>query len=339
MNIRAFTDWKHLLFAYPWFFLLLLLIPAMIWWQARSKRKNPTMRVTTLEGIKKLNPGFKARFRPILFILRIIAMVALVICLARPQSSNTTTNSDTQGIDIVISMDISGSMLAEDFKPNRIEAAKTHALEFIDKRPDDRIGLVIYSGESRTLCPITIDHRILKDQLMQVKNGMVQDGTSIGMGLATAVDRLRYSKSKSKIIILMTDGVDNMGRISPGTALEIAKTYKLRVYTIGIGTHGQAPIALPSPNGGPPQKVMMPVDLDENLLKKIADQTGGKYFRATDNKTLQGIYEDIDKLEKSNIEVTSYKRYTELFFPFAFLAILCITLELLLRYTVFKSIT
>jgi Ca-activated chloride channel family protein len=228
-------------------------------------------------------------------------------------------------------------MLAEDFKPNRIEASKVEALKFVDRRPGDRIGLVIFSGESFTMCPITIDHNVLKEQISQIKNGMVTDGTSIGMGLATAVDRLRYAKGKSKVIILMTDGVNNMGLIDPLTALEIAKAYKIRVYTVGIGTMGQAPMPIKTPFGT--QKQMVPVEIDERLLKQIATQTGGKYFRATGNRALEAIYDDIDRLEKTRVDITSYKHYAELFFPFAMLAVICIALEMLLRYTVFRSIT
>ena len=264
-------------------------------------------------------------------------MVGLIIALARPQSSNTTENIDNEGIDIVMAIDVSGSMLAEDFHPNRTEAAKATALRFVDQRPTDRIGLVIFAGESFTMCPITIDHNVLKEQISAVKTGMIVDGTSIGMGLATAVDRLRNAKGKSKVIILMTDGVNNTGLIDPLLALEIAKTYKVKVYSIGIGTKGQAVIPVQTPMGI--QKQMMPVEIDEPLLRRIAAETGGLYFRATDNKSLASIYNEIDKLEKTAVEISSYKRYAELFFPFAILAVFCLGLEMLLRYTVFKSIT
>ena len=336
--MSTFLDWKHITFAQPIFFALLLLIPFMIWWQWRSKKNDsPALRLTTLGGIDRAAAGGKAKLRPVLFMLRIIALLSLCIALARPQSSNTTENIDSEGIDIVLAMDVSGSMVAEDFKPNRIEAAKAVALKFVDQRPTDRIGLVIFSGESFTMCPITIDHNVLKEQIAQVKNGMIMDGTSIGMGLATAVDRLRFSKGKSKVIILMTDGVNNMGLIDPVTALEIAKAYKIRVYTIGIGTIGQAIMPVQTPMGI--QKQMVPVEIDEPLLKKIAGETNGKYFRATNNKTLEGIYKDIDKLEKTRVDITSYKHYAELFFPFAMIAVICLALEMLLRYTVFSSIT
>jgi Ca-activated chloride channel homolog len=336
--MNLLLDWKHLTFAQPYFFALLLLIPFMVWWQLRSKKKdNPALRLTTISGIDLRHAGGKAKTRQSLFILRIIALIALTFALARPQSSNTTENIDSEGIDMVLAMDVSGSMIAEDFKPNRIEASKAVALSFVDKRPTDRIGLVIFSGESFTMCPITIDHNVLKEQISQIRNGMIVDGTSIGMGLATAVDRLRYSKGKSKVIILMTDGVNNMGLIDPLTALEIAKAFKVRVYTVGIGTNGQAIVPVHTPLGI--QKQMMPVEIDEALLRQIASQTGGKYFRATGNRSLEEVYKDIDKMEKTRVDITSYKHYAELFFPFAMLAVICLALELILRYTVFRSIT
>ncbi|MBS1772876.1 MAG: VWA domain-containing protein [Bacteroidetes bacterium] len=336
--MSPYLDWKHLSFANPAYFGLLLLIPFMIWWQQRSKRNdNPSIRLTTLSGIANVKPTWKVRFRPVLFVLRVLSLVALSIALARPQSSNTTENIDSEGVDIVLSIDVSGSMLAEDFQPNRVEAAKKVALNFVDQRPTDRLGLVIFSGESFTQCPITIDHNVLKEQLSQIKSGLLMDGTAIGMGLATAVDRLRYAKGKSKVIILLTDGVNNTGLIDPITALEIAKSYKVRVYTIGVGTEGQAPFPMQTPFGI--QKQMMPVQIDEALLTKIAKETGGKYYRARNNKALESIYADIDKLEKTKVEISSYKHYAELFFPFALVAIICLLLEMVLRYTVFRSIT
>jgi Ca-activated chloride channel family protein len=338
--MKAFLDWKHLTFAHPAFFGLLLLLPLMIWWQMRSKKNDtPSLRLTTLSGIDPNKVGGKAQFRPVLFALRIIALLALTIALARPQSTNTTENIDSEGVDIVLAIDVSGSMQAEDFKPKRIEAAKAVAMRFVDQRPTDRIGLVIFSGESLTMCPITIDHNVLKEQITALKTGMVTDGTAIGMGLATAVDRLRFVKGKSKIIVLLTDGVNNVDvPISPLTALEIAKFYKIKVYTIGVGTNAtEAPITQQTPTG--PQKIMMKVEIDEALLKHIASETNGRYYRATDNRSLEGVYDDIDKLEKTRIDITSYKHYAELFFPFAMIAVICLVLELLLRYTVFRSIT
>ncbi|MES2703096.1 MAG: VWA domain-containing protein [Bacteroidota bacterium] len=336
--MKELLDWKHITFAHPAFFALLLFIPFMIWWHLKGKKNDsPSLRLTTLGGINPAASGGKARYRPVLFVLRILALVSLIVALARPQSSNTTENIDSEGIDMVVSMDVSGSMLAEDFKPNRIEAAKAVALKFVDQRPGDRMGLVIFSGESFTMCPITVDHNVLKEQIAQIRNGMVSDGTSIGMGLATAVDRLRYAKGKSKVIILMTDGVNNMGLIDPLTALELAKAFKIRIYTIGIGTMGQALMPVKTPFGI--QKQMVPVEIDERLMRKMAVETGGQYFRATGNRALEAVYNDIDKLEKTKVDITSYKHYAELFFPFAMLAVLLVALEMILRYSVFRTIT
>lgn len=335
--MNALLDYKHISFAHPWFFALLLLIPFLIWWQQKARNKQATFRLSTITALQTVRPTWRVRLRPLLIVLRVITLVALIVALARPQSSNTTENIDSEGIDIVLAIDVSGSMLAEDLQPNRIEAAKKMALAFVDRRPTDRIGLVIFSGESFTQCPITIDHDVLKEQLSEIKSGLLVDGTAIGEGLATSVDRIRKSKGKSKIVILLTDGVNNMGKIGPELALEVAKAYKVRVYTIGVGTKGMAPYPVPTPFGI--QKQMQEVQIDEALLQKIAKETGGKYYRATDNSSLSAIYGDIDKLEKTKIEISSYKHYAELFFPFALLAIICLGLEMLLRYTVFRSIT
>ena len=336
--MTALTDFEHINFAHPWFFLLLLVIPLMVWWQIKKKKKSePAIRLTTLTGISEVKPSWRVRLRPTLFILRLVSIAALTVALARPQSSNVKENIESEGIDIVLSLDVSGSMEAEDLKPNRIEAAKKVALEFVDARKTDRVGLVIFAGESFTQVPITIDHDVLKTQLTKVKSGLLIDGTAIGMGLATGVDRLRSSNAKSRILILLTDGVNNTGLIDPSTALEIAKTYGVRVYTIGVGSKGEAPYPMQTPAGTVTR--MMPVQIDEVLLKKIATETGGKYYRATNNKSLRSIYKEIDQLEKTKIEVSSYKKYAELFFPFALIAIICIVLEILLRNTVFKSIT
>ena len=336
--IKGLLDWEHMTFAHPLYFGLLLLIPFMVWWQYRNKKNdNPSLRLTTLSGLTEVKPSAKVRLRPMLFWLRIAALILLTIALARPQSSSVTESIDSEGIDIVMSIDVSGSMLAEDLKPNRIEASKKVAEEFVESRPTDRIGLVIFSGESFTQVPITIDHNVLKEQLSQIKSGVLVDGTAIGMGLATGVDRLRASKAKSRVLILLTDGVNNTGLIDPSTALEIAKRYKVRVYTIGVGSQGQAPYPVQTPFGT--QKQMMPVQIDEALLQKIAKETGGKYYRATNNKSLKNIYTEIDNLEKTKIEVSSYKHYAELFFPFACMTIALLLAEMILRYTVFKSVT
>jgi len=336
--MTALMDWKHISFAHPAFFGLFLLIPFLIWWHIRrSRASQPALRLTTLSGLAQVKPTWRVRFRPVLTVLRVLTLSALIVALARPQSSNVTENIDSEGIDIVLSVDVSGSMLAEDLKPNRIEAAKKVAIDFVDRRPTDRIGLVIFSGESFTQCPITIDHDVLKEQLSGIKSGALVDGTAIGDGLATAVDRIRRSNGKSRVIILLTDGVNNIGKVGPELALEVAKAYKVRVYTIGIGTRGMAPYPVQTPFGM--QKQMQEVQIDEPLLKKIAGETGGKYYRATDNASLKSIYADIDKLEKTRVEISSYKHYAELFFPFAMIAAICLLLEIVLRYTVFKSIT
>lgn len=333
-----FNTWKTVEFAYPGMLLLLLLIPVMGWWYfARQKKQQGAMSVSSLQGLKGLPVSWKVRLRPILFVLRMIAYAALVVALARPQTSNTSENINSEGIDIVLSIDISGSMLAEDLLPNRMEAAKKVAQDFIDSRISDRIGLVIFSGESFTQCPITTDHAVLKSQLAQIRSGMLQDGTAIGMGLSTAVDRLRSSKAKSKIIILLTDGVNNTGLVDPLTALEIAKAYKIRVYTIGVGTYGKAPSPATLPDGSIVMQ-MQDVQIDEPLMKKIGTETGGKYFRATDNRSLSNIYQEIDKLERTKVEITSYKRFAEHFFPLAMLALACLLIETVLRYTVFRRL-
>lgn len=335
MNIADFT---HITFKAPGFFWLMLLIPLMVWWFLLKRKGNAAaFRVSSLESLKKIPVSWKVRLRPLLLVLRMLVVALLVVCLARPQSSNVTENIDSEGIDIVLCLDVSGSMLAQDFHPNRIEAAKNVAVQFVKGRPSDRIGLVIFAGESFTQCPITTDHAVLINQIEKVNSGMLEDGTAIGMGLATSVDRLRDSKAKSKVIILLTDGVNNTGLIDPVTALEIAKLYKIRVYTIGVGTQGMAPYPVPLPGGGV-QMQNMKVQIDEALLRKIATETGGNYFRATDNASLKDIYSQIDKLEKTKVEITAFKRYAELFFPFALAAVALLFLEILLRYTVFRSL-
>jgi Ca-activated chloride channel family protein len=336
--MKALLDWKHLSFAYPWYFTLLLLIPFVAWWYFYAGWKNaPRLRLSDTTGITAVKPSLKVRMRPALLALRAVALLLLILALARPQSTNVTESINSEGIDIVLALDVSGSMLAEDLKPNRIEAAKKVALNFVDQRPGDRIGLVIFSGESFTQCPVTIDHDVLKTQLNQVTSGMLEDGTAMGDGLATAVDRLRSAKGKSKVVVLLTDGVNNRGKIGPETALDIAKVYQVRVYTIGAGSKTQALTPVSTEKGA--QKVMMDVAIDEPLLRKIAAETGGRYFRATNNQSLAQIYQEIDKLEKTKQEVNTFKHYTELFFPFAYAAIICLIAEMILRYAYFRSIT
>ncbi len=331
-------DYKNITFANPALLVLLLLIPVLIYWYLKKyNNQKASFRVSSLEGIRNLPASWKSRLRPVLIILRILVIALLIVAIARPRTSSVTENLNSEGIDIVLCLDVSGSMLARDFKPDRIEAAKKVAMNFVKGRPTDRIGLVIFAGESFTQCPITTDHAVLLNQIKSVKSGSLEDGTAIGMGLATSVDRLRKSKAKSKVIILLTDGVNNTGLIDPLTALNIAKLYHIKVYTIGVGTIGMAPFPVPIPGGGV-QMQQMKVQIDTALLKKIASETGGQYFRATDNRSLQDIYKQIDKMEKTKIKVTSYKQYKELFYPFALAALAFLLIEILLRYTIFKSL-
>lgn len=322
-------------FAHPGFFWLLIIIPLMVGWYIWKQRQlQGNLSVPTLKGftIKKSNI---APYRHSGIVFRSLALIALIVAMARPQSSLSWQDSTTEGIDIMIASDISGSMLAEDFKPNRLEAGKNIAIDFIKNRPNDRIGLVIFSGESFTQCPLTIDHDVLVNLYADIKNGMIEDGTAIGMGLATAVNRLRGSEAKSKVIILLTDGSNNAGSIPPITAAEIAKQFNVRVYTVGLGTNGYAPYPVQTPFGVQYQR--MKVDIDEGTLSKIASITGGKYFRATNNETLKEIYTQIDKLEKAKIDVTQYRKKTEMFLPWTIIALILLSLEFLLKNTLFKG--
>ena len=324
-------------FANPGFFyLLLVLIPMVAWYIWKQRDIHASMQISSLNGFSKAPKSYKIYFRHLLFILRIFAIIFLVFVLARPQSTNSWQDVTTEGIDIVLAMDVSGSMLAEDFNPNRLEAAKDVAKEFIEARPNDRIGLVVFSGESFTQCPLTIDHVILINLLKGIKSGMIEDGTAIGTGLANAIARIKDSDAKSRVIILMTDGVSNMGNIAPVTAAEIAKTFGIRVYTIGVGTKGLAPYPMKTP-WGTTQYQNMEVEIDEPVLRDIAGLTDGKYFRATDNKTLKNIYKEIDKLEKAKINVTNYSKKKEEFLFWGLLAALMILLEILLKNTLLKN--
>lgn len=333
-----FLNALHIQLANPEILWLLLLLPLLIWYAVKYKAKRKvTLRLSTIEQIRKTPRSLKAQLRPLMLVLECIAFVAIVIALSRPQQTNTTENINSKGINIVLCMDISGSMLSEDFKPNRIEAAKKIAVQFVKERPADRIGLVVFAGESYTQCPLTIDHNVLIEQLEKIHSGLLVDGTAIGMGLGTAVDRLRHAEGKSKVVILMTDGVNNTGKIDPQTALELAKAYQIKVYTIGVGTEGEALFPVQTPMGI--QKQMLPVQIDEPLLKQIAAQTGGQYFRATNNQKLSDVYHTIDQLEKTKIKVNAFKEYKDLFFPFVFIALGALVLSLFLRLTWFKSIT
>ncbi len=324
-------------FANPEYFALFALLPVIIFWYWRKTHRGLTeLQIPSVSVFKSAPRSFRQRFRHVLFVLRLAALSLLIIALARPQSTSRGENVSTEGIDIVMATDISGSMLAEDFHPNRIEAAKRVAADFIKGRPNDRIGLVIFSGESFTQCPLTLDHDVLTNLLNQVKSGMIEDGTAIGEGLATSISRLKDSQSKSKVIILLTDGVNNRGSIDPLTAAGIAQTFNIRVYTIGVGTTGMAPYPVQTPFGIQYQNI--PAEIDEGLLQKIADMTGGKYFRATDNRTLKDIYNEIDRLEKTKIEVTQFRRHKEEFYTAGMFAGLFLLLELLFGQTLFRKL-
>jgi len=329
-------DWyQHIYFAQPAFFGLLVLVPLLIWWEwKRTGRNQATVVVSSVRAFRG-SRSWKNFLRPVLFALRLLTLCCLIIALARPQTRNDEQLVNGEGIDIVLCLDISGSMLAQDFTPNRMEAAKNVASEFIDHRPTDRIGLVIFSGESFTMCPLTTDRNVLKSQLFSVQSGLLEDGTAIGSGLATGVDRLRNSPSKSKVIILLTDGENNGGLIDPNTAKEIAKSVGVKVYTVGMGTEGFAPVPVQTATGVVMQREK--VNIDEKLLTQIATETGGRYYRAKDNESLKGIYDEINHLERSKIEVSTIRRYTEQFFPFALAAAIGLLIELLLRWTLLRK--
>ncbi|NCC73754.1 MAG: VWA domain-containing protein [Sphingobacteriia bacterium] len=327
---------KEFEFAYPEYFYLLLIIPLMIaWYWFKNHRAKAEIKLSTTLPFAAAKRSYKQYLYHLLFVIRIVAVAALVIAMARPQSTSSSQDVSIEGIDIVIALDISGSMLAEDFRPNRIEAAKELAIEFIGGRPGDRIGLVVFAGEAFTQVPLTTDHRVLGEMFRKIETGMIEDGTAIGDGLATAVARLLESSAVSKVIILLTDGVNNMGAVDPLSAAEIAKMEKIRVYSVGIGTLGTAPYPVQTPFGVRMQNV--PVEIDENLLQNISSETNGKYFRATSNTKLREIYNEIDQLEKSKIDVTEFYKKQEEFLPFALIALLLFVIELLLKYTFFRT--
>ncbi|MBA3900906.1 MAG: VWA domain-containing protein [Bacteroidetes bacterium] len=323
--------------ANPAFLYLLLVLPvALIWYWFKNVRNAAELKISGLRNFKGMKRSWKVNLRHSLFLMRLVAVVFLIFALARPQTRSSWSSSTTEGIDIIMAMDISGSMLAEDFKPNRLEAAKKLGTDFISGRKSDRIGLVIFSGESFTQCPLTTDHAVVKNLMMEVQNGMIEDGTAIGMGLANSVNRLKDSEAVSKVVILLTDGVNNRGSIAPLTASEIAKEFGVRVYTVGIGTKGKAPMPVNTPFGVQYQYV--DTDVDEPTLTKIAQLTGGKYFRAQDNQGLKDIYREISLLEKSKIDVVEYRKKTESFLPLVAMAAILLLLEFLFRNTYFRSI-
>ncbi|MEX2590260.1 MAG: VWA domain-containing protein [Chitinophagales bacterium] len=329
--------WNNVSFANPEaFWLLLIPLFILLRWGFGHRNQFARMRFSTLESSERMPFNFKGFARTWLFVLRVLALCLLITAMARPQSTMKEENISTEGIDIVISIDVSGSMLARDFKPDRLEACKEVAADFVDARENDRMGLVVFAGESFTQTPITTDHKVLKTQLAALKDGMIEDGTAIGMGLATAVNRLKDSEAESKVIILLTDGVNNAGSIDPLTAADIAKEFGCRVYTIGVGSEGEAPF--PFSFGGRTVYRNVEVEIDEELLKEIAKKTGGNYYRAVDRESLQNIYKEIDKLEKTKIEVATLQRVSEEFYPLLFIAGLLLFFELFLRYLILRSI-
>lgn len=329
--------WNSIQFANPEFFWLLLLAPAgALWYWFKRKKQSAHLLMPGLEGFGR--PSILAKFYPVLPALRLLAMSAIIMALARPQTEDISSRTKTtKGIDIVMAIDVSSSMLARDLKPNRLTALKEVAAAFIENRPNDRIGLVAYAGESYTKTPITSDKSIVLSALGQIMYGQLNDGTAIGMGLATSVNRLKESKAVSKVIILLTDGVNNAGFIEPQTAADLAVEFNIKTYTIGLGTNGNAlsPVAY-NPDGSF-RYGMRQVEIDEDLLQNIAEATGGRYFRATDNDELEAIYNEINKLEKTEVEEFKYYRYEEEFRPLILLAGALLILEFLLRISLFRS--
>jgi len=324
-------------FANPDFFWLLLLLPlAMLWYFFKRKEQTASLRMSSIKGFT--SSGLLPKLKPLLFFLRLLALAAIIVAMARPQTKDVSTKTKTtEGIDIVMAIDVSSSMLARDLKPNRLSALKKVAADFIKKRPNDRIGLVAYAGEAYTKTPITSDKAIVLRALREITYGQLNDGTAIGMGLATSVNRLKESKAVSKIIILLTDGVNNSGFIEPQTAADLAVEYEIKTYTIGLGTNGNALTPIQYNADGSFRYGMRQVEIEEALLKEIAKTTGGKYFRATNNEKLEEIYDEINKLEKTEIEEFKYTRYEEKFRPWVLLAGALLMFEWLLRNTLFRS--
>lgn len=317
----------------------MVILPLMlIWYIWRLKKHEGELNFSSFTLFKGIKGSSKAKFRHLLFALRLVSLALIIAALARPQSRTSWKNTKTEGIDIVISMDVSLSMLAKDFKPDRLEVAKEVIMDFIDARPNDRIGLVIFGGEVFTQCPLTSDHKVLKNMFPQIKAGSLNQGTAIGLGLAGAVARIKDSKAKSKVIIFISDGVNNVGEIAPLTAGELAKTYGIRVYCIGVGSKGKAlqPVAMYAQ--GEYEYDYVDVDVDEKVMGEISDMTGGKYFRATNEESLVNIYQEIDKMEKTIVSEKSFSNKAEHFLPLALAAALLLLLEFVLRFTVFKSV-
>ena len=317
-------------------FLLLLLIPIIYWYVKEMHKSDASLQISSHRSLIQFPRSRRIKLRHVPFVLRVLAISFIILALARPQASNSWRTESTEGIDIIMALDVSGTMLGEDLKPNRIEAAKAVASEFILSRPNDNIGLVVFAGESFTQCPLTNDHAVLINLFKAVKFGIIEDGTAIGLGLANAVNRIKESKAKSKVIILLTDGSNNRGDIAPITAAEIAKTFGIRIYTVGVGSYGVVNVPVQTPMGV--QYQQMESEFDEKSLTDIANMTGGKYFRATDNSKLRRIYQEIDQLEKTKTNVRQYSKKSEQFYFFSLLAFIFLAMEVLLRNTYFRRI-
>jgi Ca-activated chloride channel family protein len=329
---------SNLEFAYPAFFWALVLLPLMIlWYIFRGRKSTSSMTLSGFENLDERVGSSRIWLRHLLALLRFSVVSLIVVVLARPQSSNKWEQVTTEGIDIVMCMDVSGSMRAMDFRPNRLEASKDVGIEFVNARENDRFGLVVFAGESFTQCPMTTDRGVVINFLNDIDFGVIEDGTAIGMGLATAVNRIKDSRAKSKVVILLTDGVNNQGDVGPLTAAEIAASFGIRVYTIGVGTQGTAPVPVQDAFGRMVTR-NMPVEIDEDVLKKIAETTDGTYFRATDNRKLREIYQQIDQMEKTRLDVKQFSKRKEEYFPFLLAAMLILLFEIMLRYTIFRTI-
>lgn len=329
---------ENITFANPKLLWGLLIVPAIIvWYIFRHKKQEAAVRYSDTTGFDTLPKSWKVYVRHLLFALKMAALALLIVAMARPQSTSQSQTSNIEGIDIILAQDISGSMLARDLKPDRLEASKKVAAEFVEGRPTDRMGLVVFAGESFTQVPLTTDHTVMQNMLEELKTGMIDDGTAIGDGLATAINRLKDSEAISKVIILLTDGLNNSGSVDPYTAADMAKIFGIRVYTIGVGSYGTAPFPVQTMFGV--QYQQMKVEIDERLLTTIAVKSGGKYYRATSNQRLSEIYDEIDKLERSKIEVTEFRHLHEEFYPLVAWAIALLLLEFILRKTVFRTIS
>ncbi len=323
-------------FLHPYYFLLLLVVPLALYIYIKRQKTPATFTLSTTGAFEGLRRSWRSRLYPLPFGLILLAYILVTIALARPQSSTSHSTRETEGINIMLVMDVSGSMLAQDLQPNRIEAAKAVASEFVASRPSDNIGLVVFAGESYTQCPLTTDHAVVLNMIQKVELGLINDGTAIGSGLATAVSRLKDVKGDSRVVVLLTDGTNNAGAIAPITAAEIAESFGIRVYTIGVGSKGEAPTPVQTLMGV--EYMMLPVDIDEGMLQEIAKRTGGQYFRATDNASLKAIYKEIDQMEKVKLKVENFTQKAEHFPIFLWLALGLTAAALLLRNTWLRSL-